>query len=56
MERSADQFLADEADRQVLADDRKIEAYGEIHVAPSGVLLTCKADRIDLTETGAALI
>lgn len=56
MERSADQFLADEADRQVLADDRKIEAYGEIHVAPSGVLLTCKADRIDLTDTGAALI
>ena len=56
MERSADQFLADEADRQALAHDRKIEAYGEIHVAPSGVLLTCKADRIDLTETGAALI
>ncbi|EBA14117.1 double-strand break repair protein AddB [Roseobacter sp. CCS2] len=56
MERSADQFLADEADRQALATDHKIEVYGEIVVAPSGVLLTCKADRIDLTKTGAALI
>lgn len=56
MERSADQFLADEAERQALAQDHKIEAYGEILVAPSGVLLTCKADRIDLTETGSALI
>ncbi|MCK0097208.1 double-strand break repair protein AddB [Yoonia sp. F2084L] len=56
MERSADQFLADEAERQALATDHKIEAYGEIFVAPSGVLLTCKADRIDLTETGSALI
>jgi double-strand break repair protein AddB len=56
MERSADQFLADEAARQALSKDHKIEAYGEIFVAPSGVLLTCKADRIDLTETGAALI
>mgnify|MGYP001794777253 CR=1 FL=1 len=56
MDRSADQFLADEAARQALAADHKIEAYGEIVVAPSGVLLTCKADRIDLTETGSALI
>ncbi len=56
MERSADQFLADEAERQALASDHKIEAFGEILVAPSGVLLTCKADRIDLTETGSALI
>ncbi len=56
MDRSADQFLSDEAARQALATDHKIEAYGEIFVAPSGVLLTCKADRIDLTETGSALI
>ena len=56
MARSADQFLADEADRQALASDHKIEEYGEIIVGPSGVLLTCKADRIDLTDTGAALI
>ena len=56
MDRSADQFLADEADRQALAIDHKIEAYGEIIVAPSGVLLTCKADRIDLTDTGAVMI
>ena len=56
MERSADRFLADEADRQTLSTDHKIEAYGEIIVAPTGVLLTCKADRIDLTGTGTALI
>ncbi|MEL6684687.1 MAG: double-strand break repair protein AddB [Pseudomonadota bacterium] len=56
MDRSADQFLSDEAARQALATDHKIEAYGEIFVAPSGILLTCKADRIDLTETGSALI
>ncbi|PJI85887.1 double-strand break repair protein AddB [Yoonia maricola] len=56
MERSADQFLADEAERQTLATENKIEAFGEIFVAPSGVLLTCKADRIDLTDTGSALI
>ncbi len=56
MERSADQFLADEAERQALAADHVIEAFGEIIVAPSGVLLTCKADRIDLTEFDDALI
>ena len=56
MDRSADQFLADEAARQALSTEHKIEEYGEILVGPSGVLLTCKADRIDLTETGAALI
>ena len=56
MERSADQFLADEATRQSLATDHIIEAYGEIIVAPTGLLLTCKADRIDLTPDGDALI
>ncbi|WP_340424774.1 PD-(D/E)XK nuclease family protein [Yoonia sp. GPGPB17] len=56
MDRSADQFLADEEARQALAADHKTEAYGEILVAPTGLLLTCKADRIDLTETRAALI
>lgn len=56
MNRVADAFLAGEAQRQARAIDHIIEAKGEIIVAPSGVLLTCKADRIDLTETGAALI
>ena len=56
MERSVDQFLADEAIRQSLATDHQIEKFGEIIVAPTGVLLTCKADRIDLTDTGEALI
>ena len=56
MDRSADQFLADEAGRKALASTHMTEAFGEIIVAPSGVLLTCKADRIDLTDTGDALI
>ena len=56
MDRVADQFLADEAQRQALADVRKTEEWGEIDVAATGVRLTCKADRIDLTETDAALI
>lgn len=56
MDRTADQFLADEAARQSIATEHKIEEVGEIIVAPSGVLLTCKADRIDLTDTGEALI
>ncbi|WP_108813304.1 double-strand break repair protein AddB [Loktanella sp. Alg231-35] len=56
MERSVDIFLAGEAVRQAQAKASVLEAKGEIYVAPSGVLLTCKADRIDLTETDEALI
>jgi len=56
MERVADKFLADEGARQALSSHRFIEAEGEIIVAPSGVTLTCKADRIDVTEQGGALI
>jgi double-strand break repair protein AddB len=56
MDRSVDQFLKDEAERQSVAGERVIEAFGEIFVAPSGVLLTCKADRIDITDAGGALI
>lgn len=56
MERSADQFLTDEAERQAIAARNILEAYGEIFVAPSGTLLTCKADRIDLTEADTAMI
>ena len=56
MDRVADQFLVGEAARQERAVENVIEAKGEIIVAPTGVLLTCKADRIDLTDEGAALI
>ena len=49
-------FLADEAERQALADQRLTELTGQIAVAATGVTLTCKADRIDLTPGGAALI
>lgn len=56
MERVADKFLADEAERQSLADQRITEAWGEIAVAETGVKLTCKADRLDLTDADAALI
>ena len=54
--RSADQFLADEGARQAFAPERLLEKFGEIIVAPSGVTLTCKADRIDLTPSDEALI
>jgi RecB family exonuclease len=56
MDRAADQFLADEVGRQANIETHVIEAMGEIYVAPSGVLLTCKADRIDLTDDGLAVI
>ena len=56
MDRSVDQFLKDEVARQAITSERLIEAFGEIIVAPSGVLLTCKADRIDLTNAGTAII
>ncbi len=56
MDRVADKFLADEGERQARAEDRKTEAWGEIDVAATGVKLTCKADRIDLTDDDDALI
>lgn len=56
IERSADMFLAQERERQALADTRKVEQWGEITVPQVGVTLTCKADRIDVTPSGAALI
>ena len=56
MERSADQFLMDETARQAQATQSIVEAWGEIGVGATGVKLTCKADRIDLTEDDQALI
>lgn len=56
MDRVADKFLADEGERQARAEERKTESWGEIAVAATGIKLTCKADRIDLTNDGDALI
>lgn len=56
MDRVADQFLADEAERQAEAVQYIVEARGQIAVGASGVTLTCKADRIDLTADNQALI
>ncbi len=56
MERVADKFLADEGERQDLASQQITEAWGEISVAATGIKLTCKADRIDLTDEDDALI
>ncbi len=56
MERVAGQFLSDEIERQGRSVKSITEAWGEIAVAKTGVRLTCKADRIDLTEDDQALI
>ncbi|PUB17196.1 double-strand break repair protein AddB [Yoonia sediminilitoris] len=56
MERSVDKFLADEQDRQAQAVTCNTESWGEIGVNQTGVTLTCKADRIDLSAEGEALI
>ena len=58
MARSADLFLEGEAARQQLATPNPdlLEISGEIVMAPSGVTLVGKADRIDVTEGGDALI
>ena len=55
MERVADKFLADEKDRQARADSHHLEVWGEIAVARTGVTLTCKADRIDLSGDDALI-
>ncbi|WP_439153662.1 double-strand break repair protein AddB [Yoonia sp.] len=56
MVRSADIFLIEEIARQALADTRKVELWGKINVPQVGITLTCKADRIDVTPDGPALI
>lgn len=56
MDRSVDKFLADEQERQAIAATINAEVYGEIYVPNTPVNLTCKADRIDLTQEGDALI
>lgn len=56
MDRSADAFIADEIERQAQSDVRKVELWGRITVPQVGVDLTCKADRVDLTAEGTAVI
>lgn len=56
LDRVADKFLSDEAERQALATDQIVEASGEIIVPNVNMTLTCKADRIDRTEDGSVII
>ena len=56
LDRIADRFLAEEGERQATAARQVIEISGEIVVPNVNVTLTCKADRIDMTADGEALI
>ena len=56
MDRIADRFLAEEGERQAIAARQVIEISGEIMIPNVNVTLTCKADRIDMTADGEALI
>lgn len=56
LDRVADIYLEGERARQSRAATSKIEVNGKISVGTTGVQLTCKADRIDLTHEGTALI
>ena len=56
MDRVADTYLKGETSRQKLASESRVEEEGRIPVMQTGVQLTCKADRIDLTQGGAAYI
>ncbi|WP_296425274.1 double-strand break repair protein AddB [Yoonia sp.] len=56
MDRVADTFLTAEVARRAIADMQMIEIDGQIVVPHVNVTLTCKADRIDLTPDGDALI
>jgi double-strand break repair protein AddB len=56
MDRAADIFLADEANRQATADMRKTEVSGKISLPNLNVTLTCTADRFDITPDDHVLI
>ena len=56
IDRVADIYLAGEAKRQALSKESRTELIGEIPVLDTGVRLTCKADRIDITHADSALI
>ena len=52
----ADWFLTTEVTRQTRATPTKFESKGEATLDTLGFTLTAKADRIDLTDTGEAVI
>lgn len=56
LDRVADKFLDDETKRQTLATEHIVEATGRISVPNVGMILTCEADRIDVTNDGAVII
>ncbi|WP_019954323.1 double-strand break repair protein AddB [Yoonia vestfoldensis] len=49
-------FCAAEVDRHALSDTRLVEEKGKLLIPAVGVTLTCKADRIDLTPDGTAIL
>ena len=54
--RSADAFLLAEGKRQTIASDQRLERTGQLPIAGVNMTITCKADRIDVTNDGQALI
>jgi double-strand break repair protein AddB len=54
--RVASIFIGGEIERQALASKHVLESEGRIAVGTTGVDLTCKADRIDLTADGLAYV
>jgi len=56
LDQVAGDFLAKEAARTARAAIRNTEKDGRITVGATGMTLTCKADRIDITPEGQALI
>ena len=54
--RAAPTFLAAEAQRQQQGTLELSEAWGEMQMSGVDMRITCKADRIDLTPDGSALI
>ena len=54
--RIAGRFTADETDRRMLASPAVLEKLGTATLTSPPFTLTCKADRIDLTEAGDAVL
>ncbi|MFN3663015.1 double-strand break repair protein AddB, partial [Yoonia sp.] len=53
---AAEAFVAAEVIRRARSDSRLVEEKGSLLITPVGVTLTCKADRIDLTPDGTAIL
>jgi RecB family exonuclease len=56
LDRVADIFIDGEVKRRAIAPNSLLEKEGKIAVGTTGVDLTCKADRIDLTLDGLAYV